>query len=45
MEKYIHIELIIDEKTIAWSRYKITSKSTIKSLLKRLKEFLEETKD
>lgn len=45
MKKYLRIELEVDGKVVDYSEYKITSKTTIGSLLKKLEQFLEETAD
>ena len=45
MRKAIVISLEVDDKVVAESWMKITSKTTIQSLLKKIKKFLEETSD
>ena len=45
MKKILRIELEIDDKVVDYSEYRINSKTSIASLLKKLKEFLEETAD
>jgi hypothetical protein len=43
MSKWIRIELIIDNRITDFAEIRISPKTTIASLLKRLKRFLEET--
>lgn len=43
MKKYIRIELNIAGRVVAFSEYKITDKTTIDNLLKKLKRFLKVT--